>query len=52
MNKIVVTLLLTFSCMATVHAQTFLEHLQKKQQGQGTVTVTQSKDLDYLINGA
>lgn len=51
MNKIVVTLLLTFSCMATAHAQTFLEHLQKKQQGQGTVTVTQSKDLDYLING-
>ena len=51
MKKIITTLLITFSCMVVGHAQTFLEHLQKKQQGQGVVTVTQSKELDYLIDG-
>lgn len=33
------------------NGQTYLEHLQKKTPGLGTVTVTQSKAIDELING-
>ena len=33
------------------HTQTFLDHLRKNVPGQGTVTVTQSKEIDELING-
>lgn len=51
MNKIVITLLLIVACTASAYGQTFLEHLQKQQQGQGIVTVTQSKELDNLVNG-
>ena len=32
-------------------AQTYLEHLKQKTQGLGTVTVTQSKAIDELVNG-
>jgi len=32
-------------------AQSYLDHLQQKTQGLGTVSVTQSKELDELING-
>ena len=32
-------------------AQTYLQHLQQKTPGLGTVTVTQSKAIDELING-
>ena len=33
------------------NAQKFLDTLKQKQQGQGTVTVTQSKEIDELVNG-
>lgn len=33
-----------------VHAQTFLDHLQKQEAGKGTVTVTQSAAIDSLVN--
>lgn len=34
-----------------MNAQTYTEHIQKKVQGQGTVTVNQSKEIDELVNG-
>lgn len=34
------------------HAQTFLKDLQQKRQGEGTVTVRQSADIDDLVNNA
>lgn len=33
------------------HAQKFIDELQKKQQGKGTVTVTQSAEITELVNG-
>lgn len=51
MKKIVATLIISLCAITAVNAQTFLENLQKKQKGQGTVTVTQSKDIDDLVNG-
>ena len=47
-----VTILITILCMPMVgNAQTYLDHLKQKTQGQGTVTVTQSKAIDELVNG-
>ena len=34
------------------HTQTFLDHLRKNEPGKGTVTVTQSKEIDELVNGS
>lgn len=51
MKKILVILITVICSAAGTQAQTFIEHLQKSQQGQGTVTVTQSKDIDELVNG-
>ena len=38
---------------ATIHseAQSFLDHLQKKEPGKASVKVNQSKDIDELVNG-
>ena len=39
--------------MATqLHAQTFLQHVQQKNNGNATVTVTESSDIDKLVNDA
>ncbi len=38
------------SCMMA-HAQNYLDHLKQKDQGQGVVTVNQSKAIDELVNG-
>ena len=47
-----VTLFIIILCSAiNANAQTYLEHLQKKVQGQGTVIVKQSKEIDELVNG-
>lgn len=35
-----------------MHAQTFLGHLQQQKQGEGKITVTQSKAITDLINGS
>ena len=35
----------------TANAQTYLEHLKQKNQGQGVVTVNQNKAIDELVNG-
>lgn len=47
-----VTLLFILTC-ATIHseAQSFLDHLQKKEPGKASVKVSQSKDIDELVNG-
>lgn len=50
MKKSVFLLLINFVAITAVHAQNFLEHLQK-DQGKGTVTVTQSKEISDLVNG-
>lgn len=39
--------------MATqLHAQTFLQHVQQKNSGNAAVTVTESSDIDRLVNDA
>ena len=51
--KRLVTILFVFLCAAHyASAQKFLDDVQKKQAGQGTVTVTQSKEITDLVNGA
>lgn len=48
-----VTLLFVALCSAVAaNAQNYLDHLQQNAQGQGTVTVTQSKEIDDLVNGS
>lgn len=40
-------------CLATAaQAQTYMQHLQEKRQGQGSVTVTQSHEIEALVNNA
>lgn len=38
--------------VAPMHAQTFLGHLQQHKQGEGKITVTQSKAITDLVNGS
>ena len=38
--------------IAPMHAQTFLGHLQQQKQGEGKITVTQSKAITDLVNGS
>lgn len=45
-------LTLALCITAIADAQTFTRHLQEKKAGQGSVTVTQSKDIEELVNGA
>ena len=33
-------------------AQTFTQHLQQKQQGKASVVVTQSREIEELVNNA
>jgi len=48
-----VTILIILLCSAAAaDAQTYLDHLKQKNQGQGTVTVNQSKEIDELVNGS
>lgn len=50
--KSFVALFLTAWCsIFTAHAQTFLDRLQKQVPGQGQVVVTQSKEIDDMVNG-
>ena len=47
-----VTLFIIIICSVTfADAQTFLDHLQKKEPGKASVKVSQSKDIDELVNG-
>ena len=50
MRKFVFLLAALLSFSAASQAQTFLEHLRAKEEGKGTVTITQSKQIDELVN--
>ena len=40
-------------CITTIaHAQTYTQHLQEKTAGKGSVVVTQSEEIDKLVNTA
>ena len=51
MKRFVSLFIITLSMTATGYAQTYLQHLQQKNPGLGTVTVNQSKAIDELVNG-
>lgn len=45
-------LIFSILCLAIQgQAQTFTQHIQQKQNNKGNVTVTQSKEIDDLVNG-
>lgn len=51
MKQFVLLFTIMLGMTVSSNGQTYLEHLQKKTPGLGTVTVTQSKAIDELING-
>lgn len=53
MRKTIIALSLALFCAAPMSAQSFLDHLQKENQGQGqgSVSVKQSDDISNLVNG-
>ena len=51
MKKIITILFILLCAVHSASPQKFLDELQKKQQGQGSVTVTQSKEITDLVNG-
>ena len=50
MKRFVIIVTLCVGCVAA-NAQTFTQRLQKSNTGEGKVTVTQSKEIDDLVNG-
>lgn len=50
-TKVVMIISLYLFTTVPGHAQKFIDDLQKKQEGQGTVTVTQSAEITELVNG-
>ena len=50
MRQFAVTSLLALGFASQAGAQTFLDGLREKKPGEGTVTVTQSPDIDELID--
>lgn len=51
MKRIVFLLLSIIGLTATVHAQTFMQHLLQQKPGNGKITVSQSRNIDALVNG-
>ena len=51
MKHLILTLLTAFGIAGSTKAQTFLDSLQKREAGKGLVKVTQSSEIDSLING-
>ena len=51
MKPFVTLLFVAINFCMTAHAQNYLDHLKQKDQGQGVVTVKQSKAIDELVNG-
>lgn len=51
MKRIVFLLLSFIGLTATVQAQTFTQHLQQQKPGNGKITISQSSDIDALVNG-
>lgn len=52
MKQFAVILLLTLGFSLNSQAQSFLNDLRTDKSGQGTVTVSQSKEIDELVNNA
>lgn len=52
MRQFVITLVALLSFVPETRAQSFMQHLQQDVKGKGTVTVTQSKDIDELVDKA
>ena len=50
MKRLLTIVILCVGC-AAANAQTFTQRLQKSNAGEGKVTVTQSKEIDDLVNG-
>ena len=50
MKRLITIAILCVGC-AAANAQTFTQRLQKSNIGEGKVTVTQSKEIDDLVNG-
>ncbi len=51
MKQFVITLFIILSSSLACQAQKYLDHIQQKTPGLGTVTVHQSKAIDELVNG-
>lgn len=51
MKQFVTFLIIILCSSVAAKAQTFLQHLQQRNPGLGTVTVNQSKAIDELVNG-
>ena len=51
MKQFAIFLIFTILSASNTSAQTYTEHVQKKVEGHGTVTVNQSKEIDELVNG-
>ena len=51
MRNTILSLLFMMCATTSANAQTFLDQLKKSKPGEGKVTVTQSKDIDNLVNG-
>ena len=51
MKQFVIVLIAALCTVTMAHAQKYLDHLQQRTPGQGTVTVKQSKEIDELVNG-
>ncbi len=51
MKQFVTLFLSVILSVATAHAQSFLDRLQRQAPNQGKITVTQSADIDELVNG-
>lgn len=51
MKQFFTILLSAILSITTAKAQSFLDRLQTQTKGKGTVTVTQSADIDRLVNG-
>lgn len=50
MNRLLISIIITL-CSLTAQSQTFLDSLRKDEPGKGTVSVTQSPEIDNLVNG-
>ena len=52
MRRLVTIVILCIGCLMTASAQTFTQRIQiKEKAGEGSVTITQDKAIDELVNG-
>ena len=50
MHRLLFSIIITL-CSLTAQSQTFLDSLRKDEPGKGSVSVTQSPEIDNLVNG-